>query len=377
MRVLYVAPRFHTNQIPIIKGWKNNHDEAMVISQYRGYTEDYGVIEPVELGYSPVFRGILYFYKKLKKGKTNGPMNAFQAQYGWPSLHKVCNEINNFKPDVMILRDRSVYNICFYLLGKAKGIPSILYNQTPFWEEERNLGLFHKGMRLLSPKYRMTPVLGTKGKGKSEDPKAYYIPFVMEPFCASHEREYFYNNKINLLCVGKFEKRKNQIMLLQAMKNLYEYDLHLTLVGEAKTKEQTQFKESVVNKVKELRLEKCVDIKLNLTMEQVYEEYTRADLFVLPSTGEFASVAQLEAMSCSVPVICSDTNGTACYIAEGENGYLFRDGDQAKLEESIRKILTDRNNIIKFGENSYKLICNEYSFAKYKESIQTIIGEMS
>ena len=47
----------------------------------------------------------------------------------------------------------------------------------------------------------------------------------------------------------------------------------------------------------------------------------------LPSSDEPAAVSHLEAMSHSLPVICSDSNGTRCYIRQGENGYVFRTGD--------------------------------------------------
>ena len=40
MRVLYVAPRFHTNQIPIIRGWVKNGDQVLFISQFSGAVED-------------------------------------------------------------------------------------------------------------------------------------------------------------------------------------------------------------------------------------------------------------------------------------------------------------------------------------------------
>ena len=55
MRVLYVAPRFHTNQIPIIRGWVKNGDQVLFISQFSGAVEDYTDLQPVVLGYSKLF----------------------------------------------------------------------------------------------------------------------------------------------------------------------------------------------------------------------------------------------------------------------------------------------------------------------------------
>ena len=40
MRFLYVAPRYHTNQVPIIRGLKRKGHEVCFLSQYAGKVED-------------------------------------------------------------------------------------------------------------------------------------------------------------------------------------------------------------------------------------------------------------------------------------------------------------------------------------------------
>ena len=37
MRVAYVAPRFHTNQVPIIKGWVEDGDEVITETSKDGF----------------------------------------------------------------------------------------------------------------------------------------------------------------------------------------------------------------------------------------------------------------------------------------------------------------------------------------------------
>ena len=46
MKVLYLAPRYHTNQAAIMKGWIENGHEVRFISQYAGKVEDYACIKP-------------------------------------------------------------------------------------------------------------------------------------------------------------------------------------------------------------------------------------------------------------------------------------------------------------------------------------------
>ena len=115
---------------------------------------------------------------------------------------------------------------------------------------------------------------------------------------------------------------------------------------------------------------------MNFDIDQVYEEYRKADLFVLPSTKERASISQLEAMSCSLPVICSDTNGASCYVEEGKNGYLFKDNSVSDLIEKIEKIISDRPTMVSMSKMSYEMVREKYSFENYREMIQRIIEDI-
>ena len=136
MKIIYVAPRFHTNQVPIMKGWLESGDEVRFISQYAGGTEDYSVVEPTILGYSFVFRVILFFYKKWQqlRGRYRENDYNFQAKFGLLPRRKFQKIVKEFQPDMVIIRDRSLYNIAITGICKNKNICCILYTQTPLWE---------------------------------------------------------------------------------------------------------------------------------------------------------------------------------------------------------------------------------------------------
>ena len=56
MRFLYVAPRYHTNQIPIMKGLIENGHEVRFFGHYAGRIEDYAYVKPEIIGYSFLYR---------------------------------------------------------------------------------------------------------------------------------------------------------------------------------------------------------------------------------------------------------------------------------------------------------------------------------
>ena len=49
MKVMYIAPRFHTNQSAVVKGWIERGDEVTFISYYTAIIEDYSYIKPIVL----------------------------------------------------------------------------------------------------------------------------------------------------------------------------------------------------------------------------------------------------------------------------------------------------------------------------------------
>lgn len=375
MKIVYIAPMFHTNQVPIVKGWVKYGHQVFFICQYQGKTENHQYCTPYVLGYSGLFKAVntLHSFWHKKEAAFCAYPEAFRDKCGFPPIIKLFRYLKKQKPDIVILRERSLYSIFAYFVCRLQRLPCILYNQTPLWDKElpRN-DLAHRLVKKLTPAIRMTPVLGNPDTGYFDD-TAVYIPFVIEPQLAPEQKSHFKNEKINLLCVGKFEERKQHLMLLEILCDLLpHYPLHLTLVGECSTTYHKNYYIKVQDFIARHHLESHVTCYTNCKPEDMAAFYRSTDLFVLPSTGEFASISQLEAMSYSLPVIVSDTNGTACYIENGKNGYLFKDNHIKDLKTKIIDIIADKDKLIQMGNHSYHLVCKKYSFVNYQKQIEKL-----
>lgn len=369
MRFLYIAPRYHTNQAPIMKCLIENGHEVRFISHYRGRIEDYSAIQPVILGYSRIFSLWENFYVNVLH-KNNSRAVDMKLKFGFPPAVKLRKEVKNFSPDVMIIRERSVYSIVSYLACRNLHIPAILYNQSPLWEEKIKNDLAHKLVRAALPKVRMTPVMGIEGHGHVKEDGAVFIPFVIEPKLRPEEKQWFRKGNINILCIGKYEERKNIQMLLEIFEDLCrQYPLTLVIAGECTSKFHRQYKARQEAFVKEHGLQERVKLLSNLGRDEIEELYRQADLFVIPSTAEPASISQLEAMAFSVPVICSDKNGTACYVKDGVSGFLFQDNQKEALEEKLRKMISDKKQMMEMGRSSYEVIQHSCGFSQYYQSV--------
>lgn len=373
MRFLYVAHRYHTNQAPIMKGLVEHGHEVCFVSHYQGKIEDYSYVTPVVAGYSGLFSAINWIYVHILHRKNSKACD-MRLKYGFPSLHRIRKIVSDFKPDVMIIRERSVYSIFTCLACRSLKIPMILYNQSPLWEDEIKNDLPHRIVRSLLPSVRITPVMGQEGEGKVKEQGAVFVPFVMEPALPPEKKQWFRDGRIHILCVAKYEERKNILMLLEILSKLAEqYHLCLTVAGECADHFEKEYKEKLERFIADKGLNERVILLENVAHEEMEELYAGTDLFVLPSTREPASVSQLEAMSFSVPVICSDTNGTSCYIIEGINGYRFRDNSMEDLEQMIVKCISDTDRLKEMGKNSFQEIENQCKYEIYFEKIMACV----
>lgn len=86
-------------------------------------------------------------------------------------------------------------------------------------------------------------------------------------------------------------------------------------------------------------------------------------VFILPSVFEGFPMSSLEAMACGLPLIGYEyCNGINRQIVDGENGYLADIKIQGKnLSNLMVKLLNNEEDLISFGENSYKLFHENYS----------------
>lgn len=377
MRVLYIAPRYHTNQIAIMDGWIRHGDKVCFLSHYEGRIEDHSSIEPIVIGYSRVFFLIEWLYLRIRRKKENAI--DFRLKYGIPPLFELNKIVKQFSPELIITRERSIYSIFVTLLCRLHKYPVILYNQSPLWEEFVNDDLAHKIIRRLTPSYRITPVFcyGQIMERKKKEEKAFYLPFLMEPHLAPADKCHFKDGYIQILAIGKYQERKNHRMMLEVIEELGKlYPVHLVIAGEVSNEFHEKYYLALKKYLISRHLEAMVELKVNLTREEVFALYRQADLYVLASTAEPAAVSHLEAMSFSLPVISGEDNGTASYVEEGINGFIFKDKDKKDLKVKIENMISDREKLVRMGEESYRLVCEKYQFSAYYNKILEILGLM-
>jgi N-acetyl-alpha-D-glucosaminyl L-malate synthase BshA len=131
-----------------------------------------------------------------------------------------------------------------------------------------------------------------------------------------------------------------------------ELDSHLLLVGDGPSRSKV---EALVH---ELGLSDSVCFLGK--QEAVEEIIQRSDLFILPSRNESFGLAAIEAMSCGVPVICSNAEGLPEVICHAENGFLSDVGDVEDMASNCLILLKDSSLREQFSKNARARVLELY-----------------
>lgn len=159
-----------------------------------------------------------------------------------------------------------------------------------------------------------------------EPNKIYIIPYGVDTNKFVY-KETFYNpnDKLKLLYVGEISYRKGLHRLLKIVSK-YPDSIQLKLCGHI---------DKSLKLYEDYKGEKNIEFLGFVTHDQLSDEYTKADVFVFPTLGEGYGLVVLEALSCGLPVICSDRAGGNDVIQEGVNGFVISMDTNIELENRI------------------------------------------
>ena len=153
-------------------------------------------------------------------------------------------------------------------------------------------------------------------------------------------------------CIGTFEERKGQTVLLEALRDIIKGPLpnaHLVLVGEGPDEAMLK------GKVEEFGLSDHVSF-FEFTREPIYI-FERIDIVALPSLfKEGLPNVLLEALSMGIPVVSSRMAGVPEVVINGETGYMVEPGNKDELADAIVNLCSDVDNMKRMGNNGRRMM---------------------
>lgn len=119
-------------------------------------------------------------------------------------------------------------------------------------------------------------------------------------------------------------------------------------------------------------------IQLKGENNDIKHEYQSSDAFCLPSYVEGTPNVICEAMSCGLPILCSDICDNRIYIKDSENGFLFNPNDMDSIAMGIVKFINTSAKIITDMKiNSRKQAVKSFSVTHFNEQWQLVIDDVT
>ncbi|MCB9015282.1 MAG: glycosyltransferase family 4 protein [Lentimicrobiaceae bacterium] len=168
---------------------------------------------------------------------------------------------------------------------------------------------------------------------------------------------------IVILFVGKFEAKKNPVLLLRAFVACNQPDVHLVFVGNGILENEMR---TLAANAKNIHF---LPFQNQSKMPVVYH---LANILALPSQGpgETWGLVVNEAMACKKAILVSDKVGCAVDLVENErNGFIFTSGNYENCKSAINKMITNKHKLTEMGEFSYRKI-QSWSFSEIVKSIE-------
>lgn len=164
-----------------------------------------------------------------------------------------------------------------------------------------------------------------------------------------------------IVSVGELTKRKNHLVILNAIKRIENPHVKLLLCGEG------ELNNDLMVAIDKLGIESQVTM-LGFRRD-IPNILAAGDVFVFPSLWEGLGLAGIEALYSGLPVIGSNRQGIKDYVIEGVTGYLFDPNDSIDLAAKIVKLMNSDGEVQKFVENGKK--ASEYY--SLRNSIQAML----
>ena len=170
-----------------------------------------------------------------------------------------------------------------------------------------------------------------------------------------------------LLHIGSFEKRKDLITLVKAFKLVKDDSLKLVLAGAQIINGGSEVLDEIKTFIFQNKLENKVILAGYVSKEEASLLYKNARIYVFPSLDEGFGIPILEALSFSIPVICSDID--VFKEVGGDYVEYFKVGDSTSLSKKIISVLGSD----KLRQNDNTEHINKFSRKNFIKGFEEII----
>ena len=177
--------------------------------------------------------------------------------------------------------------------------------------------------------------------------------------------EEFKDGKVNILFVGRLEKRKGVGYLLRAFRQVKREipNSRLIIVGPG-----TRLRQKYEHWVKQYAVPDVVFIGF-ASYQELPRYYQTADIFCAPAIHrESFGIVLLEAMAMGKPIVATNIEGYASVVTHGEEAWLVPPKDSRELAKALISVIRDEKLCREMAEKG-RLKAQEYSWERVSKRV--------
>lgn len=181
------------------------------------------------------------------------------------------------------------------------------------------------------------------------------------------------NNKIIFSIVGTIDKRKGQDIFVKAISLIpkeYRCKAEFWIVGK---KVDREFCEELEEASKEISEIKFIE---EMSRDEVMDIYKGSDVIVCTSRDDPMPVVLTEGMMFNKTFICSSNTGTASFVKNGCNGFVYDNEDYIELSEQIMMLINNPKRIYEMGNMARKIYEENFEYSVFSKNITNEIAKI-
>jgi len=134
--------------------------------------------------------------------------------------------------------------------------------------------------------------------------------------------------------------------------------------------------EKLKRKVRALGVEKNVVFLGWIPQDEIPKYLKMSTIYVTTSLSDGTSASLIEAMTCRLPVVVTDTPGNTEWIKDGSNGLIFTVRDSKALAEKILRLLRDEDLGNDLAVNAYKTVTEKCDWQRNSRLLDNLISSV-
>lgn len=194
-----------------------------------------------------------------------------------------------------------------------------------------------------------------KNYKKNINKQIIYIPLALNNYPKEEELNYTKNK--NIIAVGRLEKEKGFIDLIEVLNIVVKKDknVYLNIFGDGSEKEK------IVELINKYNLNNNVCLHGFKEQKEIFEYLKNSSLYVMTSREESFGLVLIEAMSYGVPCIAFDSAKGAKDVINGKNGFFVKNRNINKMANMIVEYLNYNKKVQKEYRTNARITTEKYT----------------